>query len=455
MKETHEVGKVQIGMYGIGNFAAQLSWTMVSTYLVIFYTDVFGLAASAVAMLMLIAKVWDGINDPIMGIIMDKNHSKWGKYRPLIVCGSIVLVIFTVLTFSTPDLGSTGKLVWAYVTYIGLGMAYTVSNVPFNALPSRMTKKPDKVNKLFTASMMGGAIGGIALMSLTLPIVNALGAGSQKDGYQRTAALFAVVAVLLNVIVVHFCKENVTEAEDVNKKKISTKETVKAIVKNKNLMMLFIYTLLFMTGVMGRVGVMVYFYMYCVKNMALMGVLMIVPNVVGMLSMPLAPVMMKKFGRKKVAIMGLLLGCVGLLMMFVGPYTNIPYMILCSVIYGLYSIGSPCGGGLLIDAVDEYEADYGVRSEGMAFSCSGLMNKIGGGIGSALGVALIGAFGYVAGADITPAVERGINIGANLMPVICMAVAIVPLLFYNLTDEKMVTVRAKLAKNRKDAHENL
>ena len=153
--------------------------------------------------------------------------------------------------------------------------------------------------------------------------------------------------------------------------------------------------------------------------------------------------------------MGLLLGCVGLLMMFVGPYTNIPYMILCSVIYGLYSIGSPCGGGLLIDAVDEYEADYGVRSEGMAFSCSGLMNKIGGGIGSALGVALIGAFGYVAGADITPAVERGINIGANLMPVICMAVAIVPLLFYNLTDEKMVTVRAKLAKNRKDAHENL
>ena len=116
MKGKKEVGAVQIGMYGLGNFAAQLSWTMVSTYLVIFYTDVFGLAASSVAMLMLIAKVWDGINDPIMGAIMDKSHSKWGKYRPFILIGSIVLVIFTILTFSTPDFNDTGKLIWAYVT---------------------------------------------------------------------------------------------------------------------------------------------------------------------------------------------------------------------------------------------------------------------------------------------------------------------------------------------------
>ena len=101
MKGKKEVGAVQIGIYGLGNFAAQLSWTMVSTYLVIFYTDVFGLAASSVAMLMLIAKVWDGINDPIMGAIMDKSHSKWGKYRPFILIGSIVLVIFTILQPAT------------------------------------------------------------------------------------------------------------------------------------------------------------------------------------------------------------------------------------------------------------------------------------------------------------------------------------------------------------------
>ena len=171
-------------------------------------------------------------------------------------------------------------------------------------------------------------------------------------------------------------------------------------------MLLFCYTLLLMTAVMGRVGVMVYFYMYCVQNTAMMGILMIIPNIVGMVCFPMAPMLMKKFGKKKVALLGIMFGSIGLFMMYVGPYTNIPYMIVSSILFGMYSLGSPCGGGLLIDAVDEYEAEHGVRTEGMAFSCNGLMNKIGGGIGSAVGVAIIGVFGYVAGGDITTEIQH-------------------------------------------------
>ncbi|MBE5909860.1 MFS transporter [Pseudobutyrivibrio sp.] len=425
-----EVGNLQVGMYGIGNFAAQLSWTMVSTYLAIFYTDVFGLAPAAVALLMLIAKVWDGINDPIMGVIMEKNNSRFGKYRPFIVVGTIVLVVFTILTFTVPNFGSTGKLVWAYVTYICLGMSYTMENVPFNALPSRMTKNPNRINQLFSASMMGGAFGGMVLMSCTLPIVMALGNGDQAVGYQRTAALYAIVAVILNLIVVYFCKENVETVEKA-KQTVTTKELVVAVLKNRNLMLLLIYTLILMISVMGRVGVMIYFYMYCVANPALMGVLMIIPNIAGMLVMPFCPVLMRKFGKKNVAIAGVLIGSFGLGMMFFGPYTNMPWMILASIVYGCYSIGSPCGGGLLIDAVDEYEKKNGVRTEGLAFSLSGLMNKIGGGIGSAAGVALIGFFGYTNNAELTPTILKGINVGANLMPIVMMLLALVPLFFFN------------------------
>ena len=111
-------------VYGLGNFASQLSWTMVSTYLSIFYTDVFGLGTGAVALLMLIAKVWDGINDPMMGTLMERTHTKWGRFRPYIVVGAVFLVIFTILTFTVPGFSSTGKLVYAYITYIGLGMSY-------------------------------------------------------------------------------------------------------------------------------------------------------------------------------------------------------------------------------------------------------------------------------------------------------------------------------------------
>ena len=445
MKEKRrEAGKSAVVMYGVGNFSAQLSWTMVSTYLSVFYTDVFGLTPMAVSILMLVAKVWDGINDPMMGAIMQKNHSRWGKYRPFIFVGSLILMVFTVLTFSVPGFGSTGKLVWAYVTYIGLGMSYTMENVPFNALPSRMTKDPNRINQIFSSGMMGGAAGGILLMSCTLPIVTLLGQGSQKAGYQRTAALYAAVSVVLNIIVLHFCQENVEDAPDASKSEISTRETFAAIFRNKNLMLLFLYTLIMMTAVMGRVGVMVYFYMYCVNAPALMGILMIIPNIAGLAVMPLAPAVMKKYGKKAVAILGCVLGAVGLAMMFFGPYTNIPWMVAASVIYGLYSIGAPCGGGLLIDAVDDYEAREGIRTEGLAFSVSGLMNKIGGGIGSAAGIALIGAFGYRNGTEITESIKTGINLGANCMPFLIMLAAIVPLLFYNLDEKKMAEVRQKL-----------
>lgn len=100
-------------VYGLGNFASQLSWTMVSTYLSIFYTDVFGLGVGAVALLMLIAKVWDGINDPMMGTLMERTHTRWGRFRPYIFVGAIFLVIFTILTFTVPGFGGPAKLAYA------------------------------------------------------------------------------------------------------------------------------------------------------------------------------------------------------------------------------------------------------------------------------------------------------------------------------------------------------
>ena len=138
-------------VYGMGNFASQLSWTMVGTYLSIFYTDVFGLGVGAVAMLMLIAKVWDGINDPMMGTIMERTHTRWGRFRPYIFAGAPLLVVFTILTFTVPGFGGPAKLIYAYVTYIGLGMAYTMTNVPYTALPAVMTHDPKEVNRLNAA----------------------------------------------------------------------------------------------------------------------------------------------------------------------------------------------------------------------------------------------------------------------------------------------------------------
>ena len=195
--EKSKVGAKQVAGYGIGNFACQLSFTMVNMYLAFYFTDVFGLSAAAVATLLLVAKIWDGVNDPMMGALMDKTYKKVGGYRTYMIVGAIALVIFTVLTFTVPGFTGGAKLAYAYVTYIGLGMAYTVMNVPFNALPSRITDKPKVLNKMFASSMWAGAAGSTVLGMCTLPLILLLGKGVQEKGYQKTAILYAAISLLL------------------------------------------------------------------------------------------------------------------------------------------------------------------------------------------------------------------------------------------------------------------
>ena len=196
--------------FGIGNVASQLSWTMVSSYLTLFYTDVFGLQAGAVAILFLVARIWDGINDPMMGAIMEHTHTKYGRFRPYIAIGAPLLVIFTILTFSVPGFGSVGNLIYAYITYIGLGMVYTMTNVPYLALPAVMSNDPKEVNKLNTAQMMGMVIGMIALQLCTLPLVNYFEGIWPGRGYQITAGAYAIVALPLFWLCAKNCKERIT-----------------------------------------------------------------------------------------------------------------------------------------------------------------------------------------------------------------------------------------------------
>lgn len=443
MVKKTDISNAQIGIYGLGNFASQLSWTMVSSYLILFYTDVFGLATGAVAILMLVAKIWDGINDPMMGAIMERTHTRWGRFRPYIVGGAIFLVIFTVLTFTVPSFGGTGKLIYAYITYIGLGMAYTVTNVPYTALPVVMTDNPKKINRLYAAQMLGMTIGMIVLNLCTLPLVNYFGNGQQSSGYQKTATVFAIVALPIFLLVAGFCKENITIKKE---NQPPLKETVKAIVKNKSLMMVLLYTIISMTGMFGRIGVAVYFYIYCVQDFRFITVFMMMQMIVGTIIMPFAPKFMEKVGKKNTCILAMVIQAIGMAMMFFGPYTNIPYLFLCHVIYGLGYVAGPCGSAMIIDSIDDYDLKNSVRSDGTAFAMNGLGTKVASAIGSALGIAVIGWFGYQAGQDITASTQRGINIASNLIPMICFLLSIVPLLLYNLSDDHMAKVREKLAK---------
>ena len=416
-------------VYGMGNFASQLSWTMVGTYLSIFYTDVFGLGVGAVAMLMLIAKVWDGINDPMMGTIMERTHTRWGRFRPYIFAGAPLLVVFKILTFTVTGFGGPAKFIYAYVTYIGLGMAYTMTNVSYTALPAVMTHDPKEVNRLNAAQMMGMTIGQIVLNLTVLPLVTFIGGGDQANGYQKTAALLAIVALPMFWAVAVMSKEKVTVEK---KEQGKVLDGLKMIAKNKNLLCAMFYSFFNMFGILGRISVAVFFYMHCVQNFALITVFMMMQMAVGTLVMPFAPKFVEKFGKRNGAIISMVIQGAALLLLYFGPSTSIPFNFLCMIIYGTGYIAGPSGSGMIVDAIDDFDDKYGVRNDGMAFSFNGTAIKIATAIANSVFLLVMGAFGYVGGGEITPHVQTGINLAANLLPGIVFLIGIIPLALYDL-----------------------
>lgn len=449
------VGRIQVGAYGMGNFACQLSFTMVNMYLAYFYTDVFGLSAAAVATLLLVAKVWDGVNDPMMGALMDKTYTRVGGYRTYMIAGAVALVVFTILTFSVPGFGDSGKLVYAYVTYIGLGMAYTVMNVPFNALPSRMTDNPKRLNQLFASSMWAGGLGSTVLGMCTMPLILMLGKGVQEAGYQKTAIVYAVVSLPMVLLMVRLCKENpdIAKAKEIASAKEGEKGTsfigfLKSIFTNKNLLCVYAYMFCAMFSQIGRASTAFYYYMFCVGNMAWASVLMSVGGLVGLVLIPFVPTLIGKFGKKKVVIVSQIIQIIGLVMMFAGPYTNIPYTIAANLVYGLGGGYSACVGAMIVDALDNYEYNTGVRNDGVAFAFNGLMTKISAAIAGSIGLMVMAVFGYTNGADLTERALTGINVGVNIVPLAAAALAIVPMLIFDLNEEKMTAIRQTLKERR-------
>lgn len=430
---NYKIGKGTYLSFGMGNFASQMSWMMVSTYLAIFYTDVFGLATGAVATLFLVARIWDGCTDVMMGEIMEHTHTRWGRFRPYIMIGAPLLVVFTILTFTVPGFGDTGKLVYAYITYIGLGMVYTVTNVPYMALPAVMTTEPKKINRLFTAQMMGMVIGMIILQLCTLPLVDYFETIKPKGGYQITATLYALIALPLFWICAKNCKEVITVAKEAQG---SAKDSLIAILKSRDALCVIFYTLLNMMGMMGRIGVATYFYIYVVQDFKMITIYMMFPMFVGALIMPFCPKVIEKLGRKKVIYISLVLQMGGCLMMFFGPYTNVPYMILAHIVYGGGYIAGPCGSAMMADAVVDIHKKTGVRPDGTAYALSGLASKVGQAIGSSLCIAIIGWFGYVGGQEVTPYITQGIQIGVNIIPAVVYAIAFIPVVLFSLEGKK-------------------
>lgn len=200
--------------YAMGDAAANLVWRGALAYLAVFYTDTFGLTAAAAAMLFLVVRLSDGVTDIIMGMIADRTNTPWGKFRPWILWSTPFLALFMVLCFTTPELSYSSKLVYAYITYIGLTLAYTLNNVPYSALMGVITPCDTERTSLSGFRFAGAFAGGLLVMGFLPDLVAYFGQGDDAQGYQYTMYLFAALLTVLMLITFFTTKERVIPTID-------------------------------------------------------------------------------------------------------------------------------------------------------------------------------------------------------------------------------------------------
>ena len=243
------LSKKSIFSYGLGDLASQLVWSFVGTYLTVYYMDVVGLAPLAVSTILMAAKIWDAVNDPMMGGIAERTHTKWGRFRPYILFGAPFLGLFSVLTFTAPFGNGTAGIVWAAFTYIGAGMLYTLVNIPYGAMAGVMTTQDRDRNKLNSIRGIGMQVGMMTInFASSIILVKISGSSETISGksYTIAAILFALISLPMFFIVFKNSKEVImpkTSAE-----KVSIVKNLGLIFSNKYLMIIVLTMLFQMTG---------------------------------------------------------------------------------------------------------------------------------------------------------------------------------------------------------------
>lgn len=436
--------------YGLGDFAGQLVWTLASSYLVLFYTDNVGLAAGTVAVLMLVARLADILIDPTIGALSERHHTRHGRFRPWILYGAPVLALSLVLTFSTVPGDAAVKTIWAAGTYLLLGAAYSAVNLPYGALSAVMTRDPRERVSLNASRMIGANLGAVVLSACTMPLVLRFSGTDGRTtvaGYTLTAAIMAVAAVPLLWIVVARCHE-VIRPERVTSA-VPLRAAVSAVVGNRPLMLVGATILLVLTGMFGRMAVAAYYYIYVMHRYDLVAWLMMLPSIAAVVGIVAFARVAHRVGKKRAVMLSMLATALPAVALFFADPANVPLVLALITLYGLGNFAAPILMSMVPDAIDYAEDLDGRRNEGSAYAAVSLVSKLAGAVGSAGGAALLGLSGYVANASVQAAdTVAGINATVNLAPAALCLLAIVPIAFHPLDEQRLAAIRARLEAGR-------
>lgn len=454
--------------YGFGDMASSMFWKLFGAYLMIFYTDVFGLPAAMVGTMFLVTRIWDSVFDPIVGVVADRTSSRWGKFRPYILFLAVPFGVVGALTFYTPPFGDTGKLVYAYVTYSLMMMVYSAINVPYASLLGVMSPNPNERNTLSTFRMMFAYIGSFIALLLFMPMANAFSGHSdsveaQQTGWFMAAAVIAAACVLLFFGCFSWTKERV---KPINDKKTSLKTDIRDLLHNHPWWVLFVAGVGALVFNSIRDGAAVYYFKYYIveenfETVSLFGVSFVLSglflalgqmaNIVGVV---LAAPVSNRFGKKRTFAFSMLMTAVLSIVFYWFDTDDIVLIFVFQCVISMFA-GSifPLLWSMYADCADYSELNTGNRATGLIFSASSMSQKFGWAIGTALTGWLLSYFGFEANAVQSAETIDGIKMFLSWLPAAASVVSVIFILCYPLGEQKVAKIIEQLNIKRKQTNE--
>ena len=371
--------------YGCGDLASNLILALTSTLIVYFYSNVVGIAMGTVATIMLISRIFDGLTDIGMGIIVDKVNSKHGKARSWILWLAIPFSLSAILLIAIPaGLPMNAKVVYAFVTYnLVTTVLYTAINIPYGLLNSLMTRDQYQRSVVNIFRMTMAQVGSLVITSVTLPFINSL--GGKQDAWIKVTIVYAIITTILFFVCFRNTKERVTMTSGAAAKdNIPLGVSVKVLLKNNYWLLLVLVWVVMMLGITLSGTVSTYYAQYIIGNNNYMSAFNAASTVPMLVGIPLMTPLIKKWGKRNIAMIGSLIGAAGCTLMLLAP-ANVTVLIIGNVIQG---IGRASITGtifaMVADTIEYGEWKTGVRVQALLYSATTFGSKVGVGVGSAV-----------------------------------------------------------------------
>jgi GPH family glycoside/pentoside/hexuronide:cation symporter len=421
-------------------------WANIATFLMIFYTDVFGISAAAAGSMLFAIKIINAFTDPVIGAVADRTQTRFGKFRPYLMWMALPLAVAGVLTYTTPALSGAGKLVWAYATYLLLMVCYTGINIPYNALSGVMSGNPQERTTINGLRFIF-AFGGSMLVTAATPfLVKGLGGGNERLGWPLTMAVWGVAASVLFAFTFFNTRERIAPLPA---QRSGVRQDVKDLAHNGPWLVLFFLALIIMITITLRTATAAYYFKYYVGRPKLMAAFVPAYMASAAVGASLTPLLTRFVERKRLLI--LLMSATGVLSIafFFIPKDQIVWMFALQIVTGLV-LGpkSPLAFAMYADTADYNEWRTGRRATALTFAAATFSQKLGTALAAAVMGWLFTALGYVANVVQTAQSINGILMLMSFIPALFAFLAAGIMLFYKLDNAQMARIQVELAQRK-------